>query len=205
MRRSISIGIIGAFLLGCGKKDQKVEVDFEDLRPKPERVYEIDPDTITIPPFEPKDVSPSFRTFFETIHAEKSFFPSDIVPFPVRFGPEEYVVMLEKDINERELATWYFLRFKDSVMTDNAWLNWLDCFGEECQTINLGTADEIKERSGHVWTNDSLIIACIATRNGAPKIASRTKMDKFIGDSIRYSMQWGQGKPAAWRGRKLFD
>ena len=208
MRPSFSFGIAVLLCFGalssCGKKDQKVEVDFEDLRPKAGRVYEIDPDTITIPPFELKDLTPSFQEVFEVIFTEKIFFPSDVVPFPVRFGPEEYIVILEKDINERELATWYFLKFKDSVMTDNAWLNWLDCFGEDCQTLTVGTADEIKEKSGHVWTNDSLLVACIATRNGAPRIASIKKMDRFFGDSIRYSMQWGQGKPAAWRGQKVF-
>jgi hypothetical protein len=190
-------------LLACGKNQEKVVVNFDELRPKPERSYESDPDTITIPAFKPKDVSIAFRPIFEQIFIENQFLPSDSEIFPTRFGPEEFVAMTQQDANDIELASWYFLRFRDSVMTDNAWLNWLDCFGANCQSLSWGSGDNITERSGQIWTNDSLIIACISKKEGNMLVKETVKLDQFFEDNSRFSVRWSQNKPGAWKGSKV--
>lgn len=190
-------------LFACGKKQQKVVVDLEDLRPKPERVYEIDPDTIQIPAYAPKDVSVSFRLIFEEIYQENRFYPSDAEIFPTRFGPKEYFAVTQKDDYDSEIANWYFLSFKDSVMTDNAWLNWLDCFGASCQSLSFLSSDKINERTGHIWTNDTLIVAYFSKREAASQIKEAIKLDQFFGENARYNFYWSQGKQGYWNGIKV--
>jgi hypothetical protein len=188
---------------GCGKKRQKVIVNFDDLRPIPERQYAIDPDTIQIPAFKPKDLSSSFRPIFEQIFIENKFYPSDAEIYPTRFGPTEYLAMIQKDDYDSELASWYFLKFKDSVMTDNAWLNWLDCFGDNCQSLHFGSGDPIQFRTGQIWTNDTLIIACIVRREGTMLVKEAFKLDQFFKNKTRYTLRWEQGKSGAWRSKAI--
>lgn len=193
-------------LFSCGKKQQKVVVNLDELRPIPERDYEPDPDTVSIPAFEPKDFSASFRVIFEEIYLQNRFFPNENDVFPSRFGPKEFVALTQIDDYEAEVASWYFLRYSDSVMTDNAWLNWLDCFGAKCQSLNWGSADLINENSGQIWTNDTLIVACISKRKGSGLVKEAIKLDQFFGDEVRYALRWEQGKSGSWRmGRVDFD
>lgn len=207
MHQRFSVHIILCFLIvliisACGKKQQKVVVNFDELRPIPERNYEPDPDTVTIPAFQPKDISLAFRPIFEQIFIENKYFPNDTEIFPTRFGPKEFVAISQKDDNDAEVATWYFLKFKDSIMTDNAWLNWLDCFGANCQSLNWASGDNISERSGHIWTNDSLIVACISRRDGNMLVKETIKLDQFFDNDMRYSLRWSQDKPGTWKGTK---
>lgn len=64
---------------------------------------------------------------------------------------------------------YFYYQFKDSVHTKNAFLNWMDCFGESCQTISL--LPEAKQRvrkGGHlIWVSEKEII--YATGNRIPK------------------------------------
>lgn len=198
---SIYIIVFGLVVFGCGKKQQKVVVNFDDLRPIPERQYEIDPDTIQIPAFKLKDLSSAFRPIFEQIFIENRFYPSDAEVFPTRFGPSEYLAMIQKDDYDSEVASWYFLKFKDSVMTDNAWLNWLDCFGDNCQSLHFGSGELIQNRTGQIWTNDTLIIACIGRREGSMLVKEALKLDQFFENKTRYSLRWEQGKSGAWKSK----
>lgn len=201
----LTLHLATCFFASCDKKEKKVVVDFDELRPKPARVYEIDPDTVTIPSFKIKDISKSFRSVFQEIHQEERFFPSDAEIFPTRFGPKEYLAMTQKDDYDAEVATWYFLHFKDSIMTDNAWLNWLDCFGTSCQSIEWGSANNIIERTGQIWANDTLIVACFSRRDGSMLVKESVKIDKFFNDDIRFSLKWEQGKSGVWRRKQSLN
>lgn len=207
MRNSFSIGVIIAawifLLLSCEKKQQKVVVNLDDLRPKPTRTYQIDPDTVQIPAFTPQDLSPSFRIVFEEIYQEDRFYPNDATIYPTRFGPKEYISMIQKSDDQSDISTWYFMKFKDSIMTDNALLNWLDCFGAQCQSLNLASGEAILEHTGQIWTNDSLIVAYFSRRDGGKHSKEARKLDLYFEKKSRYSFGWEQGKSAVWKGNKF--
>jgi hypothetical protein len=207
MRKSIFIYIILACsqlaFFSCREKQQKVIVDYEALRPKPERQYEIDPDTVTIPALEPKDVSAAFKSLFEKIYQKDLFIPSDKEIYPYRFGAKEYLAVTQKDINDNKMGTWFFLLYKDSVMTDNAYLNWMDCFGKECQNLGLGSGDNIAENTGQIWTNDTLIIAYIANQGGTYFPKENTYIDKEFKDNLRFGLKWSRGQSGSWSGKMI--
>jgi hypothetical protein len=207
MRKSIFIGIILAgasfTFTSCKEKQKKVLVDYDALRPKPARDYGIDPDTVTIPALNPKDVSISFRPIFEQIFEKDLFVPSDLEIYPYRFGASEYLAVLQKDINDNPIGTWFFLLYKDSVMTDNAYLNWMDCFGKECQNLGLGSGDNIAENTGQIWSNDTLIVAFIANQGGTFYPKENSKIDKVFKNNLRFGLKWARGQAGSWSGKMI--
>lgn len=207
MRKSIFVCIVLSFVssafYSCKEKQQKVIVDYDALRPKPEREYEIDPDTITIPAIEPEDVSLSFRPLFEKIFQKNLFVPSDKEIYPYRFGANEYLAVTQKDINENIMGTWYFLLYKDSVITDNAYLNWMDCFGKDCQNLGLGSGDNIAENTGQIWSNDTLIVAFIGNQGGTYFPKENTLIDKEFKGYLRFGLKWSRGQTGSWSGKML--
>jgi len=190
-------------LYSCKDKSNKVIVDFDDLRPKPHRTYEVDPDTVSIPTLNPADVSSSFRALFEKIYEEKCFIPVDTEVYPYRFGAIEYLALQQQDVNEKGLGTWYFLTFRDSIMTDNALLNWLDCFGKECQSLSLGSGDNIAENTGQIWVNDTLMVAFISNQGGSLFPKEVQKMEKELMKSKRYGLRWNRNQAGSWSGIKI--
>jgi len=207
MRTSIYIYIIlilSSFaFFSCKEKQKKVIVDYDALRPKPERQYEIDPDTVTIPALTPEDVSMSFRPLFALIHQKDLFIPSDKEIYPYRFGAREYLAVTQKDINDNDMGTWFFLLYKDSVMTDNAYLNWMDCFGKDCQNLGLGSGDNIAENTGQIWTNDTLIIAYIGNQGGTFYPKENSSIDKEFKDNLRFGLKWSRGQTGSWSGKMI--
>lgn len=207
MRKSIFVYIILALsssaFFSCKEKQDKVLVNFDDLRPEPERNYEPDPDTVTIPAMKLEDVSISFQPVFEKINQEGLFIPSDVELYPYRFGAKDYLAVLQNDINENPVGIWYFLLYKDSVMTDNAILNWLDCFGKECQNLSLGSGDNIAEYTGQIWANDTLIVAFLSSQGGSLIPKETAIMDKFFTDRTRFGLKWTRGQAGAWSGKMV--
>jgi hypothetical protein len=207
MRKGIFIGLILASALiavsSCRDKQEKVIVDYDALRPTAIRKTEIDPDTVTIPALTPADVSISFRPLFEIIYEKDFFIPSDKELYPYRFGAKEYLAVTQHDVNENPLGTWYFLLYQDSVMTDNAYLNWMDCFGKDCQNLGLGSGDNIAENTGQIWSNDTLIVAYIGNQGGTFYPKENAKIDKAFKDDLRYGLKWSRGQTGSWSGKMI--
>ena len=207
MRKGIYLYIILALsssvFFSCKEKQQPVDIDFDALRPKTERDYGIDPDTITIPALSPADVSASFKPIFELIFQKDLFVPSDKELYPYRFGAQEYLAVSQKDINNNDMGTWFFLLYKDSVMTDNAYLNWLDCFGKECQSLSLGSNYNIGENTGQIWSNDTLLVAYISNQGGTFYPKETSKMDKFFKEKSRFGLKWTRGQAGSWTGKMV--
>ena len=202
MRKSIFVYIILTLtpltFFSCKEKQKKVVIDYDALRPKTERDYGIDPDTVTIPALSPADVSSSFKLIFGLIFQKDLYVPSDKELYPYRFGAQEYLAVSQKDINNNDMGTWFFLLYKDSVMTDNAYLNWLDCFGKECQSLSLGSDDNIAENTGQIWANDTLLVAYISNQGGTFYPKETSKMDKFFKEKSRFGLKWTRGQAGVW-------
>ncbi len=207
MRKGIYIYIILALsssaFFSCKEKQEKVLVNFEDLRPPTTRNYEPDPDTVTIPALKPEDVSQTFRPLFEQIYQDGLFIPSDHELYPYRFGAKDYLALSQNDPNENPMGTWYFLHYKDSVMIDNAVLNWLDCFGKECQNLSLGSGDNIGENTGQIWANDTLMVVYISKQSGALYQKEISAIEKIFKEDQRFGLKWTRGQAGSWSGKML--
>lgn len=188
---------------GCREKGKPQVVDLDALRPKPEREYLPDPDTVTIPAFTLEDVNVKFKHLVSEIFLDSLFTPIDIEIYPFRFGAKEYLALEQKDINQNVLGAWYFLDFGDSVLTDNALLNWLDCFGKDCQSLSLNSQEKITENTGQIWTTDKSMVVFLGKNgyNVTPK--ELLKMDSFLETEVRIGLKWSKNNTAEWQGMGL--
>jgi hypothetical protein len=190
-------------LVSCREKAKPQIVDLDELRPKPERDYLPDPDTVTVPMFTLEDVNIKFKPLVSEIFLDSLFTPIDTEIYPFRFGAKEYLALEQKDINQNVLGNWCFLDFGDSVLTDNALLNWLDCFGKDCQSLTLNSQEKITENTGQIWTTAKTMVVFLGKNgyNMTPK--ELLQMDIFLEDKVRFGVKWSKNNPAEWQGSGL--
>ena len=80
----------------------------------------------------------------------------DIVSFPDRFGAKSITKFYWKEkIDSINFINW---EFTDSLKTENAFYNWIDCFGENCRSIKIGDKVKIQKRGLLVLVNEKHII-----------------------------------------------
>lgn len=73
--------------------------------------------------------------------------------FPERFGPKS----VDKFQLTRgdETIQYYRLLFSDSVKTKNAFFNWIDCFGENCNPHFVGESTNFQKNAFTILVNDT--------------------------------------------------
>jgi hypothetical protein len=183
-------------------------IDLDDLRPKAQREYQDDPDTITVTVFSLADVNEVFLPYLPEIFIDTLYTPVETEIYPYRFGAQEYLALAQNDINGNLMGHWYFLHFSDSIRTDNALLNWLDCFGSDCQSVELKSKEPILENTGAIWTTKQEIIVFINQKGYSMSPKELLKMSKFIQSEkrtnpLRYEMKWTKNQAAEWSGSRL--
>ena len=99
-------------------------------------------------------------------------------------------------------AEFFYYTFNDSIKTKNAFYNWLDCFGVECDMIKLNEdIEHIKTPPQFALVYDTVIIA-IEYRCEDQEFNWRPFQDSVIsrfGKDYNYRMQIGCGGPLNWK------
>ena len=139
-------------LVACGSSSEET-VDYSDLSPnsKPKKHSELNTDSIT----NEKPTESVYLSLIDSLRPEDTWQKWDTVLFPDRFGAsksEKWIVKGEKD----SLVLLYF-KFKDSLLTKNAFYNWIDCFGPKCTSYTVGGNIKIKGKYSYFFVGDSYI------------------------------------------------
>ena len=98
--------------------------------------------------------------------------------------------MVNSDSNES--ASLYYYSFSDTVKTQNAFYNWLDCFGKNCESVQLEKdLDNIQSDAAFALVYDTTIVA--AEYNCNDKVFSKKSfqdslLSKF-GKSYKYRLE----------------
>ncbi len=80
----------------------------------------------------------------------------DIISFPDRFGAKSITKFYWKEKTDSiNFIDW---EFTDSLKTENAFYNWIDCFGENCRSIKIGEKIKIYKRGILVLVNEKHLI-----------------------------------------------
>lgn len=139
-------------LISCSE-DKKVEtVNMEDLLPQGREEKVIVEQEKKV-----KEASALEKALMEIDSAyivvsdstSRSYFPDRL-----RFLKKEGMVV-EKDSVVYEVVIW---EFTDSLQTINAFYNWLDCFGDYCESVKIGEVKYLRDKSSKlVWISDHQI------------------------------------------------
>jgi hypothetical protein len=88
-----------------------------------------------------------------------SIYLNDDPFFPERFLPKTAKKLVLK--TGIDSTIWYHLTFKDSIKTNNALYNWLDCFDKNCKSIKLYEHKKLQKDNFLLFVTDtSLTYIC---------------------------------------------
>ncbi len=76
--------------------------------------------------------------------------------YPERFRPlrkDKYALMFGED--STIICQWVY---EDSSRVTNAFFNWMDCFGDDCESVSIGEEKRIAKSSISIYANDTTLI-----------------------------------------------
>ena len=148
------------FLFSCSNKKKDETVDLSDITTSSERYkegkVEVKKDKkIKVSFTDTLDVH--FIGILDSLNINDSVVRKlDIVSFPDRFGAKSITKFYWKEITDSiNFIDW---EFTDSLKTENAFYNWIDCFGENCRSIKIGDKVKIQKRGLLVLVNEKHLI-----------------------------------------------
>lgn len=81
---------------------------------------------------------------------------SDTLLFPDRFSPIHSSKFIYQSNDESINFTQF--NFKDSINTQNVFLNWTNCFGSKCSSIRIGESKNLQKNGFLMLVNDTCIV-----------------------------------------------
>jgi hypothetical protein len=166
--RLIYFLILFLILFACQEKKEEI-VDFDDLNPSSKRDFDkknyntSDEGNIY---FADSLQDFTIQLIDSFAFDKKNIAKIDTLFFPDRFGAsssEKWYLKTEKDS-----MVFFHWTFKDSIKTFNTFYNWLDCYGEKCQSIRVGDKAIFSKRA-----------ACFFVENKDLYYVESTKMFDF--------------------------
>lgn len=122
-----------------------------------------------------------FKGMLDSLHIKDSVVRKlDLVSFADRFGAKSITKFYWK--NEKDSVNFMDWEFTDSLKTENAFYNWIDCFGENCRSIKIGDKIKIQKRGLLMMVNEKHLLV----------IDSDAKIDCEKWISILKSQQFGE-------------
>ncbi len=184
MKFKLFIVTIISFLLSCSNDKKEEIVDLSELTTSSERYKEGKTDNqknLKAKGHFSDSLKVQYKAILDSLKIEDSIVRKlDIVSFPDRFGAKTITKLFWKIKSDSvTLIDW---EFNDSLKTENAFYNWIDCFGKNCKTLKIGDKVKIQKRELLILVNEKHLMA----------IDSEEKIDYNKWISILKSQQFGE-------------
>lgn len=152
--RRVALFIGSVLLIACTERKQSESISIEDFLPQSKR------DTMKVEEDIAEDTLPPSPLIDFLTEVDSTFFLLDVEEenhFPDRLGyTEKEYLSFSSGKTAYSLVIW---EFTDSLKTVSAFYNWLDCFGENCESIRVGEETSIsKSKSLAVWVSTEKIV-----------------------------------------------
>jgi len=206
MKQYSYIFILTGLLLACGSEKQEAElISFEELAG--ETGFQ-SKDTVSVGNTR-YDQAPLFRTFVQN---QVTLFDTSeqLKPHPLdRFG-FSYAAKLNFTLKtvenapaeSKSSASVYYYTFSDTVKTKNAFYNWLDCFGKECEALQLNKKlDKLSADPSFTLVYDTTIVA-VEYACGDNKNTWKGLQDSLLhtfGKTYKYRLETKCNGPVEWK------
>ena len=124
----------------------------------------------------------------------------NMVLIPDRFGAKSVTKFYWKEKKDSiNLIDW---EFTDSLKTENAFYNWIDCFGENCKSIKIGYKIKIQKRGLLILVNDRhLLVVDASSKIDCESWIKLVGSQKF-GDTWKYIVYQPQKGKSTWMNYK---
>ena len=142
---------------GCQSVEEK-ELTLDDLAPSSKKYIEGQIDTTKLQlQYSDYDSLSSFsRRFIDSMNYEvDEVHKLDVRLFPDRFKSVNHEKWYVKNGADSVILAYW--DYKDSILSENTFFNWLDCFGAECRSIPLGSTTPFSKRGTLILVQDKRI------------------------------------------------
>ncbi len=160
-----------AVVVSCGADSDEKVINAKDVIPS-SNYKESTSNKVLIPIQDfgfSKDTAARYGLEYDSIYQNENKF------FPERFSPKSSNKLVLK--NESDSTLWYHWTFIDSIKTNNALYNWLDCFDEDCKAIKMYERKKLQQDNFFILVSDTSITY----------ISSTAKLSKL--DWLKYYKQ----------------
>jgi hypothetical protein len=126
-------------LTSCSSNNEEQIIDAESVIPTSDYKSAVS-ETASVPIQDygfNKDTAAVYKLAYDSIYLNENTF------FPERFNPKKSKKLVLK--NGRDSTLWYHWTFKDSIKTNNALYNWLDCFDKNCKSVKLNEKKNLQK------------------------------------------------------------
>lgn len=153
-------------LVSCSSNDTET-VKYSDISSNgKERVEKVDSTDLV------KNERPeasAFLRFADTINKDAIWQLWDSTLFLDRFGAKTMEKWIVKNSEVDSLVLLHYA-FKDSLLTKNAFFNWLDCFGPNCNSYTVGGNLRVKGKYNYIFVNDQNIYSFESKKSLSPEL-----------------------------------
>ncbi len=182
--KHLSFFFIFSLLFSCSSNKKEETVDLSDITTSSERYKEgeIESEKDKMKKvFFTDTLDNRFKGILDSLNINDSVVRKlDVVSFPDRFGAKNVTKFYWKEKTDSiNFIDW---EFTDSLKTENAFYNWIDCFGENCRSIKIGDKVKIQKRGLIVLVNEKHLIV----------IDSNTKLDYLKWVSLLKNQHFGE-------------
>lgn len=190
---------VSLLIQSCSEQENKNVKSITQFIPQAKRDYSADKTQTNQKTNNADTLKTAFVTLFKSFSNGEKFDVIQKAYYPDRFGPKEsWKIQLKTDSSTSSLACWVF---SDSIKTQNAFYNWMDCFGSDCKELKIGERIRINENNGEIWLKDTLLIYWNSIeKNISP--AERRAVNNFMSDTLKYHLRWKKGHYNQWIGLK---
>ncbi len=198
MYRSFTKHLIIALLAGlvsCENNDKVDELDSEKFIPQSKRDYDFDESEDTLSVKSGELSIESFREVVEFITDGAEWREVKKSIYLHRFGANQEITL--ETVTNTDTSYWYLTSYKDTIFSQNAFYNWLDCFGENCTSLKIEDEIVFRKSSGQVWWTDTLIIYYESKGENISK-KQRESISTYFEENLRIHFYWSKNQKFKW-------
>lgn len=159
MKEILLVLLILFLYSSCSQKKEETTINLADItkhssRYKEGKIQKNKPDTITL--FS-TTLTENYCGILDSFLIKKeSIQKVDTLFLPDRFNAKKTVKFYWKEnADSTNFMDW---EFKDSIQTENAFYNWMDCFGKKCKSLKIGEKSKIQKRSLLILVNHNHLL-----------------------------------------------
>jgi len=187
--------LIFPLFFSCKDKKQEETLDLSEITTSSVRYKEglvLKDSVVSIPQFT-DGLTLVYKNLIDSLGVDYSVvLKLDTVLFADRFGAKSIVKFYWKEKNDSiNFIDW---EFKDSTKTENAFYNWLDCFGANCKSVKIGDKARLQKRSLLLLLNEKHLIWIDANTSIEQEKWLKILKDQQFGENWKYILYQSKNK-----------
>lgn len=199
MKLWFSYILLTLILFSCGGKGDGEVVDMSEISPKAnnQKDYSDKSDQMTDSISFVDSLPKLYRGIIDSLKIDHwNVQKMDTTLLPDRFNAKSNLKLCWKMKNDS--VSFLHWSFKDSIRTNTAFYNWLDCFGAKCKSIRVGEQVNFQKRNMLIMVNDNNMIFIDSDKKIEAELWIQLLKDQKMGENWKFIIVQPRKGKANW-------